>query len=97
MNTPHYRRYTHPGFNNATFVLLIPDAAFEEAERTNPLERDKAIFNQFSESEKDKLRQHIPDGATLSKFKCEVLPVIPGDLEGKTMFVGEAGRKFWIG
>jgi hypothetical protein len=96
MNTPHLRRYTHPGFNNATFILDIPDAAVEEATRRNPLDIDKAIFNQFSQSEKDKLRQHFSARADLYKFKYELFPVVPGDLKGKTMIEGEAGRKFWI-
>jgi len=92
--TPNLRLYQHPGFN-AAFVLQIPDALFEEAEKTNP-DRDKAIFDQFSQSEKENLMKHFLAAASLDKFKYEAWLVEFRELEGKPMIKGEAGRTFWI-
>jgi hypothetical protein len=94
MKNPNLRLYQHPGFN-AAFVLQIPDAAFEQAEKRN-LDRDKAIFDQFSQSEKDNLMKHFPVGADLYKFKYEVRFIGLDQLGGKTRIEGEEGRTFWI-
>jgi hypothetical protein len=91
---PNLRLYQHPGFN-AAFVLQIPDALFEEAEKTNP-DRDQAIFSQFSQPEKENLMKHFLAAASLDKFKYEAWLVEFRELEGKPMIKGEAGRTFWI-
>jgi hypothetical protein len=78
-------------------VLEIPEAAFREIERANLINTDKAIFDQFSESEQNQLLKFFSPGADLYKFQYQdSVMVLPPDLKGKTLTEGEKGRKFWI-